>query len=185
MQELCDDLSIPLQVERQSVGELAAAAGDGLEETARKVRYEFLQRVAEQQRCSRIALAHTSDDQVETILHHVLRGTGLSGLSGMPATRDVGGGISIVRPLLAIERTTIETYLTEINQDFRIDATNRDLRFTRNRIRRTLLPLLESEFNPQVRAAVLRLGNQARQSHETIDDLAARLLDSGAVGQES
>ena len=176
--EICNRLGVPAILGRQDVAAEAKLSGQGLEETARQVRYTFLQATARQQSCSVIAVAHTADDQAETILHHIVRGTGISGLRGMPRTRRLESGVKLVRPLLDVPRHQIEEYLAKLKQTFRDDATNADETFTRNRIRRQLLPSLQSDFNPQVKDALCRLGSQAADVEQTLQALAAGLLET-------
>ena len=174
--ELCGRLELPFWCEAADVAGAAAAAGCGLEETARRVRYDFFQRQAEKIAARDVLLAHTADDQAETILHHIVRGTGLAGLHGMSLTRMLLDNVRLVRPLLEIRRELGRQYLADIGQDFREDSTNLDESFTRNRIRHTLLPLLAGEFNPAVVEALLRLGSQAASAQEIIAQAAGRLL---------
>lgn len=182
---LCSRLDVPLIAGSKQVAELAAAESLGLEEAARQVRYEFLERVATENRCPYIATAHTADDQAETVLHHVLRGTGLSGLRGISRSRPIGGGVTLVRPMLGISRAEIEAYLHEEPQEFRVDEMNTDESLTRSRIRHALLPLLERDYNPQVREALLRLGRQACDAQETLEILAARLVETACEQRDA
>jgi tRNA(Ile)-lysidine synthase len=177
LQSLCSELEIPLTLGSEDVRELSISRGTGIEETARKIRYEFLCRTARELGCAYVAVAHTADDQVETILHHILRGTGLPGLKGMPRMRLLEHPIILVRPLLEITRRQIENYLMELKQNFREDVTNWDETFTRNRIRHNLLPLLRKDYNPQMDEALLRLSQQAEDVQRTVEDLATRLLE--------
>jgi tRNA(Ile)-lysidine synthase len=126
-------------------------------------------------------VAHTADDQAETVLHHILRGTGLAGLAGMPALRELAAGVQLVRPMLRVSRGEVLAYLDAIGQPFREDATNRDPGFTRNRLRVDLLPRLEADYNPQVRAALVRLAGQAAEAQAELDRQAAALLESATV----
>ena len=174
--ELCRQLGLSLVVGDADVTDIASARGQGLEETARQERYRFLDEVARQRGCSHIAVAHTADDQAETILHHILRGTGIAGLRGMRYRRVLASGIELIRPLLEIRRKDVERYLAEQHRTARYDFSNADPAFTRNRLRRTLLPLLRREFNPRVDEALLRLGRQAAEIQESLDILARRLL---------
>lgn len=180
---LAGSLGLECHVERRDVAALAEERGTGLEETARDVRYEFLRATAEHTGCEAVALAHTADDQAETVLHHVLRGTGLAGLRGMPRERPLGDRWRIVRPLLDVTRAEVEAYLGEIGQDFREDGSNADERFTRNRLRSRLLPLLETEFNPNVRTALLRLAKQADDASAVVDELATAWLRCTVVAE--
>ncbi len=178
---LAKQLELPLIVDVQDVAAIAKQKRQGIEETAREMRYAFLQETAARLGCSHVAVAHTADDQAETILHHVIRGTGIAGLRGMPRTRPLTEGIRLVRPLLEITRAEVERYLAELGQDFRRDATNMDDAFTRNRLRNSLLPLLQREYNPQVHEALRRLGQQADAVQQTLENLAAQLLSQAVV----
>jgi tRNA(Ile)-lysidine synthase len=166
--------------ERTDIRRRADKTGRGIEETARGARYEFLEHAAIAHRCSHIAVAHTADDQAETILHHVVRGTGLAGLRGMPGLRPLSAEVMLIRPLLEVSRADVVRYLAELGQEFRIDATNDDMQLTRNRLRHTLLPLLSAEFNPQVTESLTRLGRQVADVQELIGRLARPLL-TGAI----
>ncbi len=177
LESVCHELDVPLTIGRANVAQTASRAGKGIEETARDARYEFLEMTALEKDCGVIALAHTADDQAETILHHILRGTGLAGLRGIPRERELESRVRLLRPLLDVERITMRDYLAQIGQAFREDESNVDESFTRNRIRRRLLPLLADDYNPQIRQALLRLGRQAGDAQNAFYDLSRRLLD--------
>ena len=148
-------------------GDLGAAhGGQGLEGVARQARYEFLARAANQCGARYVATAHTADDQVETILHHILRGTALAGLAGIPRTRQLTEAATLIRPLLDVTRGEVLDYLKLLDKIYREDSTNRLLDLTRNRIRHELLPLLERDYSPHVRAALLRLARIADEADE-------------------
>jgi tRNA(Ile)-lysidine synthase len=174
---LCGRLEIPIVVDEIDVPAFAVAHRLNIEDAARTARYEFFDRAARAQNCTHVAVAHTADDQVETVLHHLFRGTGLAGLRGMQAVRSMADGLTLVRPLLRIRRADIEMWLDEIGQDFRTDVTNADESRTRNRIRHSVLPGLERDFGPQVRDALLRVAEQAGELQSTIEELAERLLN--------
>jgi tRNA(Ile)-lysidine synthase len=142
---------------RRDVPAEAAAAGIGIEEAARTARYAFLQETAAACGAAAIATGHTADDNAETVLHRVLRGTGLHGLAGIPLVRRDPGGVPVVRPMLRLARAEVTAFLETESVPFREDRTNADTAFTRNRLRRELIPLLERDFNPRVREALLRL----------------------------
>jgi tRNA(Ile)-lysidine synthase len=146
------------------------------ESTLRDLRYTFLTETASQTGARYVVTAHTADDQVETILHHILRGTGLAGLAGIPRARQLTPAATLVRPLLDVTRTEVINYLRSLAQAFRDDATNRLEDYTRNRIRLQLLPLLERDFNPHVRTALARLAQIAGQADDFLDQEAQRLL---------
>ena len=153
-----------------------AQGGAGLEEAARDARHRFLDDAAVGNDCNVIVTAHSADDQIETVLHHIFRGTGIAGLRGIPIERQTVSGRRLVRPMLAITRELIERYLAEIGQDFRTDATNADTSLTRNWLRHDLLPQLRSHFGTRVDSSLTRLASQATEIESTLTTLADRLL---------
>jgi tRNA(Ile)-lysidine synthase len=137
-----------------------------LEAAARAKRYEFFENIVTCGSADRIATAHTLDDQAETVLMRIIRGTGVSGLAGiqprlMVRDADQVEAGAIVRPLLPFRRPDLEAYLRSCNQPWREDATNADLHHTRNRIRQLVIPLLEREFNPAIRERLAELAEIA------------------------
>ncbi|MGI8609088.1 MAG: tRNA lysidine(34) synthetase TilS [Candidatus Dormibacteria bacterium] len=143
----------------------------GGEDAARRARHAGLEQVAARLGAATIALGHTADDQAETVLLHLLRGTGLGGLAAM-APRE---GLRF-RPLLEVWRDQVETYCARNQLRPVHDETNDDLGFARNRVRHELIPLLEAGYNPRVREALVRLANAARQEHEVVVAAARRWL---------
>ena len=158
----------------------AVQGGEGLEAAARRLRYGFLREVAESRGARLIAVAHTADDQVETVLHRLLRGTGLTGLAGMPAVRALVEGMVVVRPMLAVSAAVARAYLQSIGQAWQEDATNSDTRYARNLLRHELLPRLAAGPYPAVREAIPRLAEQAGQTHETLQAACEALLEAYA-----
>lgn len=182
--DVCRQLGVPITLD--GVDEDTPGRMGSIEEEARHRRYAFLIETARHTGAPFVATAHTADDQVETVLHHVVRGTGLAGLGGMPAARglawrDGNPQTTLIRPLLRLRRADVEAYLQALGQDYRQDATNADEQFTRNRIRHTLLPLLREQFNPRVDEALLKLSQQARQAADALDSVAAALLAAAAL----
>lgn len=156
--ELARGLGIECAVERGDV--LAAASRNkwNLEDAGRRMRYAFFERLVAQGKASRIAVAHTEDDQAETVLAHLLRGTGPTGLAGIhPETGP------IIRPLLGERRETLRQYLREIGQAWREDSTNLDVRRMRARVRKCLLPMLERDFTKHVTNRLAALAELARE----------------------
>ena len=149
-----------------------------VEEAARDARYELLSAAARQHGCPVLAVGQTANDQAETVLHHIVRGTGLAGLAGMPVARQLTESLRLVRPLLALTRADVLEFLTVRQQSFCLDATNADPKFTRNRVRGELLPWLRNQFNPQVESALLRLAEQAAEATAVLDGLAERILQT-------
>jgi tRNA(Ile)-lysidine synthase len=174
--ELCQQLDVICEVGRAPVDQLAAGSGDGLEAAARAARYRFLQDTAGQLGARFVATAHTADDQAETILHRILRGTGIRGLAGMARARPLGHA-TLIRPLLAVRRAELRDYLEAINQPWREDQSNANLRFTRNRIRHQAMPQLRRRFNSKLTQALLRLGALAGEAQAVADGLVAERLE--------
>jgi tRNA(Ile)-lysidine synthase len=165
-----------LHVERLDVRATAAAAGANLEGTARRLRYEWLGRTAAANGIRWIVTGHTASDQAETVLHHLLRGTGLRGLRGIAPCRSLAPGVTLLRPLLGVEREEIVAYLHENKLTARKDSSNLDTALTRNRLRHELLPLLKGQFQPEIVALLARLARQAAETYSLIEDQARRVL---------
>lgn len=168
-QQLCDDLKVPLTVVHEDVPAFAKKEKLGLEEAAREIRYATFDRLATENGFDRVALGHHADDQVETILFRLFRGTGPSGLIGMPARRG-----KIIRPLLDLTRVEIMMYLTKNSLDWCEDTSNKSLKFKRNYIRHRLLPALRRELNPQVGKAILSLADTLGAEEEYLDSVVER-----------
>jgi tRNA(Ile)-lysidine synthase len=166
VEELARQLGVELILGTATSDLAAKRGGQGLEGAARQARYEFLAGAAGQCGARYVATAHTADDQVETILHHLLRGTALAGLAGIPRTRQLTKAATLIRPLLDVTRREVLDYLELVGKTYRDDSSNRLLDMTRNRIRHELLPLLERDYSPHVRAALLRLGRIAGEADE-------------------
>lgn len=150
--------------------QISIPSGENFESGARKRRYAWLERVANEHQAGWIATGHTADDQAETLLHRLTRGTGIQGLRGIAAQRG-----RIVRPILEIARADLLSYLQQLNQAYRIDSSNADRRYTRNRIRHELVPRLR-EFNPEIVSILGRLAEQSGEIFELIELQAMELL---------
>jgi tRNA(Ile)-lysidine synthase len=178
------DLASKLEIELiagDAAGDLGShGSGEGLEGAARQARYDFLSQAAAKSGARYIATAHTADDQVETVLHNILRGTGLAGLAGIPRFRRLSETATLIRPFLDVTRAEVIEYLQALNQSYRDDSTNQRSDYTRNRIRLQLLPLLENDYNPRVRQAILRIAQIADQAGDFLSQEADRLLQSAA-----
>jgi tRNA(Ile)-lysidine synthase len=148
------------------------AAADNLEQAARRVRQEFYAGLLASGTLDRVATGHTRSDQAETVLYRVLRGSGLTGLSGiLPVTKE-----GLVRPLLEIDRSEIEVWLRARDLPWREDTTNRDLSFARNRLRHRVLPQLREEYNPNLDHTLAQLANLARDEEDYwAQEISARL----------
>jgi tRNA(Ile)-lysidine synthase len=178
--DLASNLNLEL-IAGNAAAELSSpGSGEGLEGAARQARYDFLTQAAAKCGARYIATAHTADDQVETILHNILRGTGLAGLAGIPRFRRLSETATLARPLLDVTRVEVIEYLQLLKQSYRDDSTNQLSDYTRNRIRLQLLPQLERDYNPRVRQALLRIAQIANQADEFLTQEADRLLQSAA-----
>jgi tRNA(Ile)-lysidine synthase len=141
--------------------------GASIEASARQLRYEKLHAIAQSQNAGTIATAHTLDDQAETIVMRLLRGTGLTGLGGIPAVRR-WRGLRLIRPLLTVRRDVVLDFLHVAGLTYRMDSSNADPRFTRNRIRHQLMPALAQVGHPKMVARLGRLSYEARRLNRTI-----------------
>ncbi|MEX0711011.1 MAG: tRNA lysidine(34) synthetase TilS, partial [Pirellulales bacterium] len=160
-----------------------APAGDGLEAAARQARYAFLKAAAARRGARYVTTAHTADDQALTILHRVLRGTGLAGLAGIPRVRRLARGTALVRPLLTVRRQELLAYLEELGQTYRVDSSNLQTLHTRNRLRLELLPQLEQHYNPRVVEALVRLGTLAGEAQRALEPMIESLTEQAVRGQ--
>lgn len=152
---------------REDIGAKAKRERANLEDAGRRARYAFFERLVTEGRLSRIAVAHTADDQAETVLAHILRGTGLAGLGGIHPQADV-----VFRPLLQFRRKQLRVYLRALRQTWREDATNRDTKRMRARIRSKLLPLLEEQFQPATVEHLCQLAEFARADEAYLEQQA-------------
>ncbi|MBI1831820.1 MAG: tRNA lysidine(34) synthetase TilS [Planctomycetes bacterium] len=161
---------------RIDVTAIADAERANLESVARRERYRWFTELARTENAAWIAAGHTADDQAETVLFRLLRGSGVLGLGGMPECRTLGGPVCLVRPLLSVRRQVLVDYLQERRLAYRIDSSNTDRRFTRNRLRLDLLPLLEEQYNPAIVDVLCRLAEQSQALHADETSRASELL---------
>jgi len=157
------------------------SAGGSLEEAARRGRLDFLFKTAARAGANKIALGHNFDDQAETVLMRLLRGTGLYGLAGILPRRDMGGK-TIIRPLIQARRKEIETYLAKRGLKPRRDATNKQDIYFRNKIRNKLLPLLEKEYNKNIREVLTNMSETAASDYDYLRRVAASTVAAGRAG---
>ena len=162
---LCDKLGVPLYTGR--AGNISGGEAD-----YRRLRYDFLIKTALEQDTSYIATAHTADDNAETLLLNLTRGTGLDGLSGIPAIRRTRLGVHIVRPMLDVSRSGVLEYLKKAGRDFRDDKSNHTGAYRRNRIRHNVIPELKKE-NPNLIEAMSRAAGLIKHDREYLEEQAA------------
>lgn len=170
VEELCREWEVPLYVEQHDVAALAAEQGKGVEEVGRELRYAAFQKAAQTYSSCRIATAHTADDNAETLLLHLCRGSGLHGATGIPPVRG-----NIIRPLITCTREDIEAYCAEHRLAYVTDSTNADTAYARNRIRHTVIPQMRT-VNPQATEAITRFIEQARQTDQFLDKLTTKAV---------
>ncbi len=173
---------LPATVEGRDVKAHQTRRRISLEEAAREVRYSFLTEVAGRIGANTVAVGHTRDDSVETILMHLIRGTGTRGLRGLDAASRLGtaaGTVRVVRPLLEVSRAETARFCVEHGLEVREDSSNRSLSLFRNRIRLELVPLLR-KYNPRVDEALLRTGRMAADEESFLEAEAGRVWDAVA-----
>jgi tRNA(Ile)-lysidine synthase len=170
---LCARLGLTLERRRVAIGR-----GPGLEARARRERYRALREVAAGAGADWVVTGHTLDDQAETVLLHLLRGTGRRGLGGMARARG-----RLWRPLLAATRTDVRRFLADRDLPFATDRSNADLAHTRNRVRRLLVPFLEAEFNPRLRHALAEAAIRLADEDALLDALARRRMATLVEGE--
>lgn len=173
--DLADRLKLPVFTERIAVAERAKAEKQNLEAVARKLRYEFLLKVAEARRANIVFTAHTLDDQAETILMRLTRGAGAEGLRGIHQIIALNGAMKLIRPILGITRAEVIKHCEHYELAFRSDSSNFLVDFTRNRVRLELLPMLET-FNPRVKESLVRVSESLARDEDCLRDAAAEYL---------
>ena len=178
VQELAKKLNLPIIVESRDVPAFIKKEGLSPEDGARRARYDFFARVAKQIKADKIALGHNADDQAETVLMRLLRGSGREGLGGIPPVRDLEAQsqkIQIIRPLIETTRDEIKKYLKENRIKSRLDASNIEPVYLRNRIRLKLLPLL-AKYNPNIKSILVRTAQLLREEDRYLEEIVNRHL---------
>lgn len=187
---ICEELGVPFRLIECDCKELALRDRLSEEEAGRKIRYESFSRMAEdleQKGVDRgrikIAVAQNSDDQIETVLFHILRGTAVRGLAGIPLRRLDEWGYEVVRPLLDVSRAEIDCYVDEFALEPNIDESNEKPIYSRNKIRLELIPILERDYNPSIRKAIARLSESAACDDEYMMQEAVKIYCSILAGE--
>ena len=171
VEKISNQLDLPFELATSDVNLYAEQSHKSIEEAARILRYQFLISTAKKFHSKYIAVAHNADDQVETVLMHLIRGSGISGLTGMKEKTiidEFDKEIIILRPLLSIWRSEIEEYLQNNNVTYREDETNRDLQYTRNQIRNELIPVITKKY-PKFREQIWQTAFLLKEDKEIID----------------
>ncbi len=183
VREFAKTQNLPLTVENQDIKSMAKDTGLSLEEAGRNARYDFFSRTAKTDGFTQIALGHNWDDHVELVLMNIIRGTGTRGLRGIPPIRSG----HIIRPLIQTPKMDILDYLNRIGQDFVMDTSNTDPAFLRNRVRHRLIPMLEKEFNPDIKTGLNRLSQILSMEDDFMTeqtDLAFKTVVTKAEGSK-
>jgi tRNA(Ile)-lysidine synthase len=177
-ESLCrDGLTVEFRIVRGSV----AGQQGNLEANARRFRYDRLAEIARSEGVRWVATGHTADDQAETMLHRLLRGSGLRGLCGIPRRRPLSDSVEVVRPLLEVRRAEVMAFLKDHGLAFRLDSSNADWKYTRNRLRHELLPHLAKHYNPAIVEVLNRLARQASELVRGVEAEALNLLTTAEL----
>ncbi|MDP3790018.1 MAG: tRNA lysidine(34) synthetase TilS [Candidatus Omnitrophota bacterium] len=175
VRKTADNLSLPFMMEKVSVKNIAKARRMSIEEAARETRYDFYNRAAAKYGASKIATGHTLDDQAETVLMRLLKGSGSLGLSGIPYKRK-SGNIWVIRPILDVTRKEIDVYLKKNRISSRIDASNSEIVYFRNKIRNILIPVLEKDFNPRIKCVLASMASTLTDESSYLAGVASKKM---------
>lgn len=176
VRNLAHELGSPISVGRFDVPALARELRTGEEDAARTARYTFLRQCCTELGADKIAVGHTADDRAESVLLNIIRGCGIDGLGSIrPVSHN------IVRPLIEATRADVERYIAEHALPYRVDESNADVTYTRNRVRHELIPMLEHDFNPEIKTALVRLAEVASAQSDLMASLAESTVDSSAL----
>lgn len=180
VREFAGEHNLELEVEKKDIAEVAKTQRLCVEEAGRNARYDFFTRVARERGFHRVALGHHRDDNVEQVLMNLVRGAGPRGLRGIPPVRQK----KFIRPLIRMSRADILAFLDDLNQTYRIDGSNEDTSYLRNRIRHCLIPFLETQFNPDIKTAIARMSGIIEQEDDFLDRMAQTALDNATTGRQ-
>jgi tRNA(Ile)-lysidine synthase len=184
---LAEKYGVSLIAEKKDIIEIARERKISLEEAARDERYRFFESAAEKAGANVIAVGHNADDNAETVLHRIIRGTGITGVSGIRPKRKLTpiSTITLVRPLLFTWRKDITAYLEEENLSYRVDSTNIEKDKLRNRIRLELIPHLEENYNAKIKKSLAVLGETALQNSDYLEVKAKELFEDVLINREA
>lgn len=173
VQEFCKKLQIECFTERIDVIKIANELKKGTEETGRSLRYKFFDEILQKTNSNKIATAHNNNDKVETIIMNILRGSGTSGLKGIEAIREN----KFIRPLIETTREEIEEYCEINNLNPKIDKSNNENIYTRNKIRNIVIPYIKKEFNPNIIKTINRLSEVATEENDYLEKIAKEIFE--------
>ena len=164
VKKYCEEKQIEFYSKSIDVQKMANNNKIGVEEAGRNARYDFFDEILERTNAQKIAIAHNKNDKVETVLMHIIRGSGINGLKGIEPERG-----KYIRPIIECERNEIEEYCTQKNLQPRIDKTNFENEYTRNKVRNLLIPYIQKEFNPNLIKTIDRLSNLVAEEEKYMD----------------
>lgn len=173
VKKYCKDNNINCYVKKVEVEKMAETQKIGTEEAGRKARYEFFNEILEKTNSNKIATAHTANDNAETVLMNIIRGSGTAGLKGIEPKRD-----NLIRPLIESTREEIEDYCAENKLNPRIDKTNFENIYTRNKVRNMLIPYIKKNFNPNIINSINRLSDLSKQENAYLDQITEKTYNS-------
>jgi len=174
----CNKIGVECFIKRIDVIKIATELKKGTEETGRQIRYEFFNEILEKTNANKIATAHNNNDKAETIIMNILRGSGTTGLKGIEPIRDN----KFIRPLINTTREEIEEYCINNNLNPKIDKSNNENIYTRNKIRNVVIPYIKQEFNPNIIKTINRLSEVITEENEYLNNLTAQIFNKIYVG---
>ena len=180
VKDYCDKNNIKLFINHSDVISIAKETKRGLEETGRKIRYDFFEEIAQKEKIDKIVVAHNKNDNAETVIMNALRGSGLAGLKGIEPVRE-----KYIRPLIECGREEIEEYCKRKNLNPRHDESNDDNTYTRNKIRNVVLPFIKEEFNPNIVDTLKRLSDIVKEDEEYINGQAKITYERLAIEENN
>ncbi len=173
VEEHARKLGLPVTLEALDVSKMVLP-GESLESGARRIRYEFYEKIIVSTGASKIALGHNADDQAETVMMRLLRGSGAQGLGGIPPVR----GSKFIRPLIEVSRSEIDEYLEQLQLKPRQDSSNLSTVYERNKVRLELIPMLEREYRPNIKQILQQTGDILRAEDDLLTDLARESMEN-------
>ena len=178
VKSFCKNIGVECFVKRIDVIKIAKELKIGTEEAGRKIRYDFFEEVLKNTNSNKIATAHNNNDKVETIIMNILRGSGIAGLKGLDPIREN----KFIKPLIEISREEIEAYCEENKLEPRIDKSNNENIYTRNKVRNSVIPYIKKEFNPNILKTINRLSEVATEENEYLDKITIQAFNEINVG---
>ena len=165
VKRFCKNIGVECFTKKIDVVKIAKESKMGTEEAGRKIRYDFFEKVLKNTDSNKIATAHNNNDKVETIIMNILRGSGISGLKGLDPIREN----KFIKPLIEVSREEIETYCEENKLNPKIDKSNSENIYTRNKVRNTVIPYIKKEFNPNILKTINRLSEVATEEDDYLN----------------